>query len=57
MPKRPESHRLGAIAVSKVRLSFEEAGFACDATNSDYGEDLIIIPSLSDLVDPFRIYV
>ena len=42
MPKRPKSHRLGAIAVSHARLLFEKAGFACDITNADYGEDLEI---------------
>jgi len=57
MPKRPRSHHLAAIAVSHVRILFEEAGFACDETNVDYGEDLVILPSLADLVDPFRIYV
>jgi len=57
MPKRPKSHRLGAIAVSHARLLFEKAGFACDITNADYGEDLILIPSLEDFVDPFRIYI
>jgi hypothetical protein len=57
MPKIPRTHNLAAIAVSQVRLLFEKAGFACDETKADYGEDLVIIPSLAGQVDPFRIYV
>jgi hypothetical protein len=57
MPKQPRTHQLAAIAVSHVRILFEKAGFACDQTKADYGEDLVILPSLEGLVDPFRIYV
>lgn len=57
MAKRTIQHRISDQGVAEVSRILTNAGWACDAVKSDYGEDLVCQTSYDGSVDPFRILV
>ena len=57
MPKRPSQHEIASRAVAAVRKLWADAGAAVDEIHEDYGEDLLVQPSLNGEMDAVRIWV
>jgi uncharacterized protein DUF4365 len=57
MPKRPESHVVGDIAVSRVTQICNECGWACETVHKDYGEDLLVQTRHRGVMDASRIWI
>lgn len=57
MPKRPESHVIGDQAAASVAHIVADCGWACEAVQKDYGEDLIVQTRWGDEVDVGRIWI
>ncbi|MGA4994719.1 DUF4365 domain-containing protein [Nonomuraea bangladeshensis] len=57
MPKRPSQHDIASRAVAAVRKIWADAGAAVDELHEDYGEDLLVQPSLNGEMDSVRIWV
>lgn len=57
MPKRPIDHRTADEALAAVERLFIECGCATQRVYPDYGEDLVVQPSLNGTIDPNRIWV
>ncbi|GAA1264428.1 hypothetical protein Psi02_64200 [Planotetraspora silvatica] len=57
MPKRPNQHQIASQAVAAVRKLWADAGAAVDELREDYGEDLLVQPSIDGKMDAARIWV
>jgi hypothetical protein len=56
MPRRPRSHVIADIAVSRVVSICNQLGWACEAIQKDYGEDLWIQTTIGDHIDHHRLW-
>jgi hypothetical protein len=57
MTIRSESHKIADIAVNAVERVFSALGWASERIEKDYGEDLLVQPTLRNKVEYFRIWV
>ena len=57
MPIRSASHRIADRAVSAVTALCNRIGWACEVVVNDYGEDLLVQPTLADRVDNCRLWI
>ncbi len=57
MPTRPINHQTADEALTAVERLFTECGCATQRVYPDYGEDLVVQPSLNGTIDPNRIWV
>lgn len=57
MPSRPDSHAIADIAVTSVMRVFSQCGWAAEVVQKDYGEDILVLPSYREKMDPCRIWV
>lgn len=56
MPRRPRSHQIADLAVTRVTEICNKLGWACEAVHKDYGEDLWIQTTIGEKVDHHRIW-
>jgi hypothetical protein len=56
MPRRPRSHVIADIAVSRVVSICNQLGWACESIQKDYGEDLWIQTTIGDYIDHHRLW-
>lgn len=57
MPRRPDSHVIADTAVAHVAGVLNDCGWASEVVKQDYGEDLLVQPSLGGVLDHNRIWV
>ncbi len=57
MPKRPAAHTIGDVAANRVAEIFLSCGWACETIKQDYGEDLLVQPTLNGELDHFRLWI
>jgi hypothetical protein len=57
MPYRPPQHQIAAKAVASVSGVWTSIGAAVEEVRQDYGEDLLVQPSLNGRMDAARIWV
>jgi hypothetical protein len=55
--QRPVQHRIGDAAANAVALIWSVTGAAVEHVQQDYGEDLLVQPSVGGRMDPARIWV
>jgi hypothetical protein len=57
MPRRPDSHVVGDIAVNRVVDVLNRCGWASQQINQDYGEDILVQTKVGDRIDPHRLWI
>ncbi|MFH8494459.1 DUF4365 domain-containing protein [Streptomyces coeruleorubidus] len=57
MPQRPKQHQIASQAVAAVRKIWADVGAGVDEISEDYGEDLLVQPSINGRVDKARLWI
>lgn len=57
MPKRPDSHVVEDLALNMVTNVCSQCGWASEVVHKDYGDDVLVQPSLNAEIDHNRIWI
>jgi hypothetical protein len=57
MAKRTVNQGTGDKGEARLKLLFNEAGYACCDIKPDFGQDFFVYPQDGDEIEPFKIFV